>query len=556
MFRRSSLLAFVSLASLALANCEQPTDSPPASLQADAATSEPTLTYLASRADFTAQFPDLPVEGFEAGNVADGDVVGCPGPLDATSNNRCFAPGGIKPGIQFNSDHRFSQNEGGQEVALIGRGFSGVAPSKQLVATFDVDALLIDFTTTVTAAGMDLVSYSDDTCQIDVFGTNGVLLGSTTAPCNGAGSFWGVSSSQPITRIRVYSPTNRFEGVDNVSFGAAAQAVPPIAAAGGPYSGVEADTVQFDGGGSSDPGGAALTFQWDFGDGTQGSAGERPRHAYADNGSYTVTLAVSNGTLTSTATTTATIANVAPALGSITGLPIDPVQVGTSLTAGASFTDPGILDTHSGMIDWGDGAPSTCVVIEVNGSGSVACSHTYTSAGVFSVTLRVTDKDGGAAQSVFQWVVVFDPVTAFVTGGGWFDSPAGSYAANTSLTGKASFGFVARYKSGTATPSGNTEFKFPAAGLTFHATSYDWLVIAGSKVQLKGSGTINGAGDFGFLLTAVDGAVNGGHGGNDTFRIKIYDKVTGAVIYDNNMGSGDGTPASTVLGGGSIVIHQ
>ena len=37
---------------------------------------------------------------------------------------------------------------------------------------------------------------------------------------------------------------------------------------------------------------------------------------------------------------------------------------------------------------------------------------------------------------------------------------------------------------------------------------------------------------------------------------KIWDKATGTVIYDNNMGNGNGTPASTILGGGSIVIHQ
>ena len=56
------------------------------------------------------------------------------------------------------------------------------------------------------------------------------------------------------------------------------------------------------------------------------------------------------------------------------------------------------------------------------------------------------------------------------------------------------------------------------------------------------------------MLTAVDGDVKGGD--PDTFRIKIWDKATGTVIYDNNMGNGNGTPASTILGGGSIVIHQ
>jgi hypothetical protein len=64
-------------------------------------------------------------------------------------------------------------------------------------------------------------------------------------------------------------------------------------------------------------------------------------------------------------------------------------------------------------------------------------------------------------------------------------------------------------------PSGNTEFQFPAASLNFHATSYDWLVITTNQAQYQGSGTINGAGNYGFLVTALD---NGG-GTPDKFRI-------------------------------------
>jgi len=37
--------------------------------------------------------------------------------------------------------------------------------------------------------------------------------------------------------------------------------------------------------------------------------------------------------------------------------------------------------------------------------------------------------------------------------------------------------------------------------------------------------------------------------------MQITDKTTGIVIYDSEMGSGNGAPAITVLGGGSIVIH-
>ncbi len=147
---------------------------------------------------------------------------------------------------------------------------------------------------------------------------------------------------------------------------------------------------------------------------------------------------------------------------------------------------------------------------------------------------------------------MFDPAAGFVTGGGWIASPAGAYPADPSLVGKATFGFVSRYQNGATTPSGNTEFNFQVGNLHFHSTRYDWLVVSGAKVRFKGSGTINGAGDFAFLVSAVDGALNGSA---DTFRMQISDKTTGIIIYDSEMGSGNGAPATTVLGGGRIVIH-
>ncbi|NIO45718.1 MAG: hypothetical protein GTN77_02725 [Planctomycetales bacterium] len=66
-------------------------------------------------------------------------------------------------------------------------------------------------------------------------------------------------------------------------------------------------------------------------------------------------------------------------------------------------------------------------------------------------------------------------------------------------------------------------------------------------------GTINGAGEYGFLLTASDGQVNGG-GGADKFRIKIWDRVTDQIIYDNQMGAADAADPATAVGGGAIVI--
>ncbi|MEW6182104.1 MAG: PKD domain-containing protein [Bacillota bacterium] len=243
-----------------------------------------------------------------------------------------------------------------------------------------------------------------------------------------------------------------------------------------------------------------------------------------------------------------------PSVGPIMA-PIDPVLVNTEIQAGANFTDPD-SDAHTAAWDWGDGTASAGIVSEVYGSGSVSGSHAYTSAGVYTVGVTVTDPGGNTGQCSYNYIVVYDPSSGYVTGGGWINSPEGAYASDPALTGKASFGFVSKYQKGAIVPTGQTEFQFKVADLNFHSDSYDWLVIAGAKAQYKGTGTINGAGNYGFMLTAVDGQINGG-GGADKFRIKIWDKNNSdAVVYDNQIGDSETADPVTALGGGSIVIHK
>ena len=73
--------------------------------------------------------------------------------------------------------------------------------------------------------------------------------------------------------------------------------------------------------------------------------------------------------------------------------------------------------------------------------------------------------------------------------------------------------------------------------------------------QFKGTGTLAGSSDaYGFLVSAVDGQVTGGEG-TDRFRIKIWNKASGAVVYDNQMGGSDNAAATTAIAGGSILIQ-
>jgi hypothetical protein len=254
---------------------------------------------------------------------------------------------------------------------------------------------------------------------------------------------------------------------------------------------------------------------------------------------------------------TVTITNPAP-LPTISGPPTGALYaVNTPVTFSGGFSD-NAGGTHTAT--WAfDSFTSTGTVNEA--TGAISGSFTFTTAGVYKVTLTITDGCGGTGtveqvEGLTALIVIYDPNGGWVTGGGWINSPAGAYAANPSLTGKANFGFVSKYHNGATLPSGNTEFQFKAGNLNFSSTSYEWLVVAGARAQYKGAGTINGAGDYRFMLTAIDGQVNGG-GGVDKFRLKIWDKLNGdAIVYDNQMGAGDDSNPTTVLGGGSIVIHK
>ena len=58
------------------------------------------------------------------------------------------------------------------------------------------------------------------------------------------------------------------------------------------------------------------------------------------------------------------------------------------------------------------------------------------------------------------------------------------------------------------------------------------------------------------MVSAIDGQVNGG-GGLDKFRIKIWDKDNNdAVVYDNQLNDAEDAAPMTILGGGSITIHD
>jgi uncharacterized repeat protein (TIGR01451 family) len=250
-----------------------------------------------------------------------------------------------------------------------------------------------------------------------------------------------------------------------------------------------------------------------------------------------------------------TVWNLAPQVGSISVQPAL-LPIGTEVNASAGFVDAGVDDTHTALWDWGDGSTSIGDVVETGGSGTVTGSHTYITPGEYTLQLTVSDDNGDSGYSFYQYIVVLGPGEGFVSGGGWIHSPAGSYIAEPQLSGRASFRFVSMYRKGALIPTGQAEFQLREADLNFHSESYQWLGITDARASLIGSGTINGGGNYGFMLTAIDAKLSP-NTDVDLFRFRIWDLDNNyVVVYDSQMGDDALADPTTALGGGSIVVHK
>jgi PKD repeat protein len=187
--------------------------------------------------------------------------------------------------------------------------------------------------------------------------------------------------------------------------------IPPSANAGGPYSGVVGSMIGFDGTASSDADGTIASYSWDFGDGGVAS-GPSPTHSYSVDGSFTVTLTVTdNDGLTGTDSTSAVIN---PAGGNTP--PVAQANGPYSGTEGSAvqFSSSGSLDPDGSIVtyawDFGDGSMSA----------TANPSHTYVAAGTYNVSLTVTDDAGDstsdATTATIEANFVNEPPTADANG--------------------------------------------------------------------------------------------------------------------------------------------
>jgi PKD repeat protein len=159
----------------------------------------------------------------------------------------------------------------------------------------------------------------------------------------------------------------------------------PIAGIDDIYTGNEDEAINFDASASTDADGNTLTYNWDFGDSTiQTTSTAIASHVYAEPGTYTLSLTVSDGLLTSAAdTAVVTINNVNLA-------PVATAGSDQTIYLGETITLDGTASTDSdGTIasyywDLGDGAIQSGATL----------SYEYLAAGTYTVELEVTDNEG------------------------------------------------------------------------------------------------------------------------------------------------------------------
>jgi PKD repeat protein len=163
------------------------------------------------------------------------------------------------------------------------------------------------------------------------------------------------------------------------------------------------ETISFDASDSNDPDGYIVDYSWDFGDGTKGT-GVSVQHAYSQDGTYTVTLTVTdNDGATDTTSATKTVLNQSPIASFTESAHTVSSSESIHFDASESHDPDGTIVNY--LWDFGDG--NTAVDVEVD--------HAYEDDGVYTVTLTVIDDDDATGSATATKNVLNRPPMASFT---------------------------------------------------------------------------------------------------------------------------------------------
>lgn len=172
-------------------------------------------------------------------------------------------------------------------------------------------------------------------------------------------------------------------------------------------------------------------------------------HVYADNAAYDVNVLVNGNRLGERSKElVATVTNVAPTLQVSENLTVTVGQP-ISITDIGQISDPGFRNTTAGSdetfiysIDWGDASTDDSGDATIDQIGNATrptlasfnASHTYTSTGIKTVGVTVTDDDGGTATQSFQIIVTGPSALLLTLDRSSIDEDAGNTAAQMTVS--------------------------------------------------------------------------------------------------------------------------
>lgn len=123
--------------------------------------------------------------------------------------------------------------------------------------------------------------------------------------------------------------------------------------------------------------------------------------ANSPSSAYTINLAVFDHHGDNTSTNIFVIVTNVPPLVTSAILTANPINENGSVTLNGAFSDPGFLDTHRVVIDWGDGTPNSTNNLS-SGFYNFSSAHQYlddkpssTAFDYYSIKITVSDNNGG-----------------------------------------------------------------------------------------------------------------------------------------------------------------
>jgi PKD repeat protein len=325
---------------------------------------------------------------------------------------------------------KVTDKDGGSDSKTFNVHVNDVAPKVDLKGPASADEGDVkDYTFTVTDPGQDTFTAVNGYPDCDANGDNGSIVPGTYIPSTHGGSFQCFFPDGPkqakVTMQVVDEDGLGASDSESVQIVEVANVAPAVTAPADQTANEGAST-SFNLGSFSDPGTeSAWHVDVDWGDGSThntfdaastGSLGSL-NHTYADNGDYTAKVTVSDGTASDSNMFKVTVSNVAPTVSK----PSDDNGVeGASKSFGlGSFTDPGANDGPWHIkVNWGDGSAEQALA-DATHTGSLGMApHAYADNGTYTVTVTVTDKDGGSDSKTYSVTIANADPTASLGNGG------------------------------------------------------------------------------------------------------------------------------------------